>query len=72
MHSLPHWVRNASNLVEDDRLLNKKVLRLRDIFLQANDPHALLIQQLNDVLDPESKLTEAEKIDGLEQCIAIL
>ncbi|MFS1982712.1 hypothetical protein BCU00_002195 [Vibrio breoganii] len=72
MHSLPHWVRNASNLVEDDRILNKKVLRLRDIFLQANDPHALLIQQLNDVLDPESKLTEAEKIDGLEQCIAIL
>ncbi|GAD88828.1 hypothetical protein VHA01S_010_00540 [Vibrio halioticoli NBRC 102217] len=72
MHTLPHWVRNASNLVEDDRLLNKKVLRLRDIFLQANDPHALLIQQLNEVLDPNSDLTETNKIDGLEQCISVL
>lgn len=72
MHALPYWVQNASNLVPNNLAKNKKVLRLRDAFLQANDPHDLLINQLCDIVDPEGKLSQTQRIDSIEECVNIL
>ncbi|WP_394210987.1 hypothetical protein [Enterovibrio calviensis] len=46
IHNLPHWVKNAHNIVPGDDKRNKTYLRIRDLFLQANDPHTLLIKDL--------------------------
>nr|VVV06591.1 hypothetical protein AW0309160_04085 [Aliivibrio wodanis] len=72
MHGLSFWVKNASNLVFDDPILNKQVLRTRDVFLQANDPYELLIRNVVDIIDPELQLTFTQRIDELEKCINIL
>ncbi|MGO4998458.1 hypothetical protein [Oceanisphaera sp. W20_SRM_FM3] len=71
MYNLPNWVRNTNNLTED-KALNKQTLSIRDMLLQANDPHELLIKKLPNTLDPENKKTFEEKIDLLEECINIL
>ena len=72
MHGLSYWVKNASNLIHDDNALNKKVLRLRDAFLQANDPHELLINKIVQVIDPDNKMTFIERVDEIEKCVTIL
>lgn len=72
MHGLSYWVKNANNLVHDDSALNKKVLRLRDTFLQANDPHELLINKIVQVIDPENKMTFDNRVDEIENCVTIL
>ncbi|WP_318462197.1 hypothetical protein [Photobacterium leiognathi] len=72
MHGLSYWVKNANNLVHDDSALNKKVLRLRDAFLQANDPHELLIKKIVQVIDPDNKMTLIERVDEIEKCVTIL
>lgn len=71
MHNLPTWVRNTNNLTED-KVLNKQALSIRDMLLQANDPHELLIKKLPNTLDPKNKKTFEERIDLLEECINIL
>ncbi|KAE8177248.1 hypothetical protein [Photobacterium carnosum] len=72
MHGLSYWVKNANNLVHNDNALNKKVLRLRDAFLQANDPHELLINKIVQIIDPDNKMTFIERVDEIEKCVTIL
>ncbi|TLS74438.1 hypothetical protein [Photobacterium damselae] len=72
MHGLSHWVKNANNLVHDDSTFNKKILRLRDAFLQANDPYELLINKIVQVIDPENKMTFIERVDDIEKCVTTL
>ena len=72
MHGLPYWVKNANNLVPDDSALNKKVLRLRDAFLQANDPHELLINKIVQLIDPDNKISFTARIDDIANCVTIL
>ncbi|KAB1516096.1 hypothetical protein [Photobacterium damselae] len=72
MHGLSHWVKNANNLVHNDSTFNKKILRLRDAFLQANDPHELLINKIVQVIDPENKMTFIERVDDIEKCVITL
>lgn len=72
MHALPYWVQNASELVKGDITQNKKVLRLRDAFLQANDPHELLIDNLCDIIDPKGELSQTQRIDSIEECVNTL
>ncbi|WP_063649898.1 hypothetical protein [Aliivibrio fischeri] len=72
MHGLSYWVKNASHLVNKDYLKNKQVLRIRDTFLQANDPYELLIHNIVDIIDPEHKLSFTQRIDTLEECVDIL
>ncbi|MGR5372035.1 hypothetical protein [Photobacterium damselae] len=72
MHGLSHWVKNANNLVHDDSSFNKKILCLRDTFLQANDPHELLINKIVQVIDPENKMTFIERVNDIEKCVTIL
>lgn len=72
MHALPYWVQNASELVKGDAAQNKKVLRLRDAFLQANDPHELLIDQVCQIVDPKDELSQVQRIDIIESCINTL
>lgn len=71
MHNLPNWVKNAhdfnSNIVE-----NKKLISVRDLFLQANDPHALLIRDLPKYLDPKDELTFTQRIDVLSSHFRLL
>ncbi|MDN2483442.1 hypothetical protein [Vibrio agarivorans] len=72
IHNLPQWVKNAHDFVPGDLQRNKLVLNVRDLFLQANDPHSLLINDLVDVLDPQGSLSFVERIDKLEECFKIL
>ncbi|CCN82735.1 conserved hypothetical protein [Vibrio nigripulchritudo SFn27] len=71
MHNLPNWVKNAHNF-DADITTNKKLISVRDLFLQANDPHALLIVDLPKYLDPKSELTFNQKIDVLESYFKVL
>jgi energy-coupling factor transporter ATP-binding protein EcfA2 len=72
IHNLPAWVKSANNLVPENGQMNKAVLRLRDTFLQANDPHDLLISQIVGIIDPDSTLSFAEKINVLESHISVM
>lgn len=72
MHGLSYWVKNASNLISNDSALNKQVLRVRDTFLQANDPYELLINKVVEIIDPNNTLTFTQRIDELEKYINIL
>ncbi|ELA7189548.1 hypothetical protein RAL72_002794 [Vibrio alginolyticus] len=72
MHNLPHWVKNAHNFIEDDLAANKQVIAIRDLFLQANDPHALLIKDLPKLLNSEDSPSYSQQIDVLENCFKIL
>ncbi|PNH95612.1 hypothetical protein [Vibrio diazotrophicus] len=72
MHNLPHWVKNAHNFIEDDLAANKLVIAVRDLFLQANDPHALLIKDLPKLLNSEGNLSYLQQIDVLENCFKVL
>ncbi|CAH7405665.1 conserved hypothetical protein [Vibrio chagasii] len=64
MHNLPNWVKNAHDF-NPDIVENKKLISVRDLFLQANDPHALLIVDLPKYLDPKDELTFTQKVDVL-------
>jgi len=72
IHNLPQWVKNAQNFVENDIQKNKMVLAVRDLFLHANDPHALIMQDLILVIDPQNKLSFAQRIDILAESFKIL
>lgn len=72
MHNLPNWVKNAHVFIEGKHKENKQVVAVRDLFLQANDPHALLIKDLPKVLDPKNELDTYQKIDVLKKCFEIL
>ncbi|WP_261894132.1 hypothetical protein [Vibrio cyclitrophicus] len=71
MHNLPNWVKNAHDF-DADYTENKKLISVRDLFLQANDPHALLIVDLPKYLDPKSELTFTQKVDVLEHHFKLL
>ncbi|MBE8576441.1 hypothetical protein [Vibrio sp. OPT18] len=71
MHNLPNWVKNAHDF-NADYTENKKLISVRDLFLQANDPHALLIVDLPKYLDPKSELTFTQKVDVLEHHFKVL
>lgn len=71
MHNLPNWVKNAHDF-DADLNENKKLISVRDLFLQANDPHALLIVDLPKYLDPNNECTFKEKIDVLESHFKVL
>ncbi|MFA0696077.1 hypothetical protein [Vibrio sp. 10N.222.49.C9] len=71
MHNLPNWVKNAHDF-DADYTENKKLISVRDLFLQANDPHALLIVDLPKYLDPKSELTFTQKVDLLEHHFKVL
>lgn len=72
IHGLSYWVKNASNLVAEDSVLNKQVLRVRDTFLQANDPYELLINKIVDIIDSSNTMTFTQRIDELEKHFNIL
>ncbi|WP_107851508.1 hypothetical protein [Oceanimonas marisflavi] len=72
MHNLPNWVKNAHNFIENDPEHNKQIVEVRDLFLQANDPHTLLIKSLPKALDPNNELKFSQKIDILENCFNVL
>ena len=72
MHGLPHWVKNATNLVQNDRILNKRVITIRDTFLQAKDPHALIINDLVNILDESRQFNNKQRIDLLAECFLVL
>lgn len=72
IHSLPQWVKNAHLFIEHDAIDNKLVLSVRDLFLHANDPHALLMSELINIIDPKSKLSYVERIDVLACCFKAL
>ncbi|WP_025586934.1 hypothetical protein [Vibrio parahaemolyticus] len=72
MHNLPHWVKNAHNFIENDLAANKQVIAVRDLFLQANDPHALLIKDLPKLLNSEDSPSYSQQIDVLENRFKIL
>ncbi|MGF1688788.1 hypothetical protein L4C36_19230 [Photobacterium japonica] len=72
IHNLPQWVKNAHSFVENDTIKNKLVLSVRDLFLQANDPHALLMKDLIALIDPKETLSFVERIDSLADCFKIL
>jgi hypothetical protein len=71
IHNLPNWVKNAHDF-DADLNENKKLISVRDLFLQANDPHALLIVDLPKYLDPNDECTFKEKIDVLENYFKVL
>ncbi|QKN83447.1 hypothetical protein [Scandinavium goeteborgense] len=72
VHNLPQWVKNAHSFVEGDVLKNKLVLNVRDLFLQANDPHSLLMNDLVNIIDPKNKFSHNERIDILADSFKIL
>ncbi|WP_413479517.1 hypothetical protein [Vibrio hibernica] len=72
MHNLPQWVKNAHQFIQDDPKRNKLVISVRDLFLQANDPHSLLFKDLVTLLDPKNKLDNLQRIELLEDCFKIL
>ncbi|MGJ5722171.1 hypothetical protein ACSBQN_16315 [Morganella sp. B601] len=71
MHNLPHWVKNAHHIVSDD-VRNRTYLRIRDLFLQANDPHTLLIKDLHKELIAFGADEFSSQIDLLEDCFKTL
>ncbi|WP_153447616.1 hypothetical protein [Vibrio algicola] len=72
MHNLPQWVKNAHQFIKDDPKKNKLVISIRDLFLQANDPHSLLFKDLVNLLDPKDMLNNLERIELLEECFKTL
>lgn len=72
MHNLPQWVKNAHQFIQDDPKKNKLIITVRDLFLQANDPHSLLFKDLVQVLDPKGELDNLQRIERLESCFKIL
>lgn len=72
MHNLPQWVKNAHSIVADDDERNKTYIRLRDLFLQANDPHSLLIKDLRRELSAFGAEDFSSQIDVLEDCFKTL
>ncbi|EPA0547858.1 hypothetical protein NB541_20170 [Vibrio parahaemolyticus] len=72
MHNLPHWVKNAHHIVPDNDERNKTYLRIRDLFLQANDPHTLLIKDLRKELIAFGADEFTSQIDLLEDCFKTL
>jgi len=72
VHNLPQWVKNAHSFVDNDVLKNKLVLNVRDLFLQANDPHSLLTHDLINIIDPEMKFSQNGRIDIIADCFKIL
>ncbi|KJF81619.1 hypothetical protein [Photobacterium angustum] len=72
MHGLSYWVKNANNLIHNNPALNNKVIRLRDAFLHANDPHELLINKVVQVIDKDNNKTFTERVDEIESCVSIL
>ncbi|MEZ8082738.1 hypothetical protein [Enterovibrio norvegicus] len=72
IHNLPHWVKNAHNIVSGDDKRNKTYLRIRDLFLQANDPHTLLINDLRRELGAFGVEDFNSQIDLLADCFKAL
>ncbi|MGN3972122.1 hypothetical protein, partial [Cronobacter sakazakii] len=72
MHNLPQWVKNAHHIVPDNDERNKTYLRVRDLFLQANDPHTLLIKRLRKELVDFGANDFTSQIDLLEDCFKTL
>lgn len=72
MHNLPAWVKNAHNIVLNDDNRNKIYLKIRDIFLHANDPHKLLIIDLKNVLSSVDENCTSSQIDFLGDCFKAL
>lgn len=72
IHNLPQWVKNAHHIVADNDERNKTYLRVRDLFLQANDPHTLLIKDLQRELIAFGANDFSSQIDLLEDCFKTL
>jgi len=72
IHNLPQWVKNAHHIVPDNDERNKTYLRIRDLFLQANDPHTLLIKDLRKELIAFGANDFTSQIDLLQDCFRIL
>nr|WP_159466399.1 hypothetical protein [Scandinavium goeteborgense] len=72
IHNLPQWVKNAHHIVPDNDKRNKTYLRIRDLFLQANDPHTLLIKELREELITFGVIDFTSQIDLLEDCFKTL
>ncbi|MEZ9714380.1 hypothetical protein AB4267_16050 [Vibrio cyclitrophicus] len=72
MHNLPHWVKNAHLIDPDNNDRNRTYLRIRDLFLQANDPHTLLVKDLRKELIAFGVDDFASQIDLLEDCFKML
>ena len=72
IHNLPQWVKNAHHIVTDNDERNKTYLRIRDLFLQANDPHTLLIKDLRKELKAFGANDFTSQIDLLEDCFRVL
>ncbi|MFV7770144.1 hypothetical protein [Shewanella marisflavi] len=72
MHNLPQWVKNAHHLVPHNDERNRIYLRVRDLFLQANDPHTLLIKDLRNELRALGAKEFKDQIDLLEDCFKTL
>ncbi|MGL5344051.1 MAG: hypothetical protein ACRC9O_05430 [Plesiomonas sp.] len=72
MHNLPVWVKNAHNITPNDNKRNKTYLRVRDLFLQANDPHKLLIKDLKKELHAFGAEDISTQIDLLADCFKVL
>lgn len=72
IHNLPQWVKNAHHIVTGNEERNKTYLRVRDLFLQANDPHTLLIKDLRRELIAFGANDFSSQIDLLEDCFKTL
>jgi len=72
MHNLPHWVKNAHHIVPNNDERNRTYLKIRDLFLQANDPHTLLIKDLRKEFIAYGANEFASQIDLLEDCFKTL
>ncbi|WP_447469153.1 hypothetical protein [Vibrio harveyi] len=72
MHNLPQWVKNAHLIIPNDDKRNKTYLRIRDLFLQANDPHTLLIKDLRRELSAFGANDFSSQVDLLEDCFKTL
>ncbi len=70
--NLPSWVKNAHYITPDDKAHNKIYLKIRDLFLQANDPHTLLIKKLPQELITFGADGFRSQIDLLEDCFRVL
>lgn len=72
LHNLPQWVKNAHHIVAENDERNKTYLKIRDLFLQANDPHTLLIKDLRRELIAFGANDFSSQIDLLEDCFKTL
>ncbi|KAB7653196.1 MAG: hypothetical protein ACRDC6_09735 [Shewanella sp.] len=72
IHNLPAWVKNAHNIYPGDNDRNKVYLKVRDLFLQANDPHTLLIVELRNQLKALAGDNISSQIDLLAGCFKTL